>query len=161
PSKPAPLIVRIHDDPFGNADQWIWDADSQMFASRGYPVLQINYRGSVGYGRQFAAEGRKGWDNVMITDIVDGTRWAIQQPVPPPHRVCLYGPGFGAFLAFSAAIAAPAEYRCIIGLGGIYDLADWSDSAQTEDSGYTSVGIADQLEGATLQRLRAASPIAH
>lgn len=158
--KNLPLVVHPHGGPLGIADHWAWDADSQMLASRGYAVLQVNFRGSAGYGEAFEHAGRQGWDTVMIDDITDGTRWAIKQGFADPERVCIYGGSYGGYAALESAVREPTLYRCAISMAGVYDLNKWhSDTDITR----TRTGSDDfsQLIGSSAVQLGKASPINH
>src|SRR3546814_3563941 len=77
--KHLPPVVMPHGGPFGSQATWDWDADAQMLASRGYAVLQVNFRGSGGFGKAFQEQGRNAWHTRMIDDISDAARWTISQ----------------------------------------------------------------------------------
>ncbi len=120
--KQLPLVVNPHGGPFFIRDDWAFEAESQMLASRGYAVLQVNYRGSGGYGSAFVEAGRRAWGTTMIDDITDATRWVISQGYADPKRVCIYGGSYGAYAAVTSAEREPDLYRCVIGYAGVYDL---------------------------------------
>ncbi|MDR3417750.1 MAG: S9 family peptidase [Nevskia sp.] len=158
--KNLPLVVHPHGGPFRVADQWRWDADSQLLASRGYAVLQINFRGSGGYGRQFVDAGKQHWDSAMIDDISDGTRWAIQQGIADPARACIYGASYGGYAALMGAVSEPDLYKCAIGYAGVYDLNLWQHDSDVAESRSGRTYIEDFV-GATPERLKQASPLTH
>src|SRR5690606_32868157 len=86
---PGPLVVMPHGGPIGVFDAWGFDPEIQMLASRGYAVLQVNFRGSGNYGRPFREAGHREWGRKMQDDLTDATRWAIAQGITAPGRICL------------------------------------------------------------------------
>lgn len=120
--KGLPLVVYPHGGPIGIQDQWGFDPTVQLLASRGYAVLQVNYRGSSGYGRAFREAGRRQWGGAMQDDLTDATRWAIAQGVADPQRICIYGASYGGYAALMGAAKEPDLYRCAAGHVGVYDL---------------------------------------
>jgi dienelactone hydrolase len=118
-----PLVVLPHGGPHGIRDSWGFDAEAQMLASEGFAVLQVNYRGSGGYGRKYEEAGYRHWGDRVIQDIVDATRFAIRKGFADPKRVCIYGASFGGYAALQAAIVAPDLFRCAAGYAGVYDLS--------------------------------------
>lgn len=122
PSK-LPVIVMPHGGPFGVRDSWGWDADAQLFASRGYGVLQVNFRGSGGYGYKYHEASRQSWGTMMIDDITDGVRWTIAQGMSDSSRLCIYGGSYGGYAALMSAVREPDLYKCVIGYVGVYDLS--------------------------------------
>ena len=123
---PPPLVVMPHGGPFGIHDQWGWNAEVQALASRGYAVLQPNFRGSSGYGRAFIEAGAQELGRGMIHDIVDATKQVIEEGLAS-ERACIYGASYGGFAAVSAAVEAPDLYGCVISMAGLYDAnrASW------------------------------------
>ncbi|WP_408952974.1 alpha/beta hydrolase family protein [Lysobacter sp. Hz 25] len=120
--KSLPLVVMPHGGPFGIQDAWRFDDDSQLLADAGYAVLQLNYRGSGGYGRAFLEAGKREWGGKMQDDVTDATRWAIEQGIADPSRICLYGASYGAYASLMGVAKEPALYRCAAGYVGVYDL---------------------------------------
>jgi dipeptidyl aminopeptidase/acylaminoacyl peptidase len=92
-------------------------------ASRGYAVLQVNFRGSGGYGGGFVEAGYGEWGAKMQDDVTDATRWAIEQGVADPKRICIFGGSYGGYAALQGAVREPDMYQCAIGYAGVYDLA--------------------------------------
>jgi dienelactone hydrolase len=121
-AKDAPLVVYVHGGPHGVRDFWQYDPEVQMLASRGYAVLQVNYRGSGGYGEKFQQSGFREWGGKMQDDITDATHWAIEQGIANPKRICIYGGSYGGYAALEGAVREPDLYKCTIGNAGIYDL---------------------------------------
>ncbi len=123
--KNLPLVVNPHGGPIGIRDEWGFDGETQLLASRGYAVLQVNFRGSGGRGREFLRAGLRQWGGVMQDDITDATKWAIAQGIADPHRICIYGASYGGYAALMGVAKEPDLYRCAIGYVGIYDLPRW------------------------------------
>ncbi len=117
-----PMVVYVHGGPFGVRDWWDYDPDVQALATRGYVVLQVNFRGSGGYGYDFEKAGWKQWGRKMQDDVTDATRWAIAQGIADPNRICIYGASYGGYAALEGAIRQPGLYKCAIGYVGVYDL---------------------------------------
>ncbi len=136
-AKHAPLIVYIHGGPFFTHDEWGFDHDVQMLAAHGYAVLQVNFRGSDHYGRTFEVAGKREWGGTMQDDITDATRWAIQQGIADPKRICLYGASYGGYASLMGVAKEPDLYACAAGYVGVYDLPTMYNSGdvQTRASG--------------------------
>jgi dipeptidyl aminopeptidase/acylaminoacyl peptidase len=117
-----PLVVYLHGGPYGVRDSWGFDAEVQLLASRGYAVLQLNFRGSGGYGVPFMQAGFRQWGAAMQDDVSDATRWAITQGIADPGSICIFGASYGGYAALEGAVRDPDLYKCAIGYVGIYDL---------------------------------------
>jgi len=118
-----PMILLPHGGPIGVQDDWFYDDDAQFLASRGYLVLQVNYRGSSGRGEDFKEAGYLKWGTRIQQDLIDGVKWAIAEKYADPQRVCVYGGSFGGYSAMMTTIRAPGMFKCAVGYAGIYDLA--------------------------------------
>ena len=116
-----PMIVLPHDGPWERT-VWSFDPRVQFLASRGYAVLQINYRGSTGYGRSFFEAGFSEWHRSVVGDLADATKWAVDQGVADPKRLAVLGVGYGGFAAQRALALYPGFFRCGISLAGFNDL---------------------------------------
>jgi dipeptidyl aminopeptidase/acylaminoacyl peptidase len=121
-AKQLPTVVLVHGGPYGERDKWEFDSEVQMLASRGYAVMQVNFRGSGGYGDAFETAGFKEWGGKMQDDVTDATRWVIEQGVADAKRICVYGTSYGGYAALEGAVKEPDLYKCAIGNAGIYDL---------------------------------------
>ena len=132
-AKNAPLIINIHGGPYYIYDAWRFDQDSQILAAHGYAVLQVNYRGSGNHGHAFVQAGRREWGGKMQDDITDATRWAIQQGIADPARICLYGASYGGYASLMGAAREPALYRCVAGYVGVYDLPTMHADGEIRD----------------------------
>ena len=119
---PQPMVVMAHGGPFGIYDRWQYDAEAQFLASRGYSVLQVNYRGSGGRGELQRQAGWQEWGGLIQDDIADAVRWAIANGQADKDRICTYGASFGGYSALVQPILNPDLYRCAIGYAGVYDL---------------------------------------
>ena len=117
-----PMVLVPHGGPHGVQDTWFYDDDAQFLASRGYLVLQVNYRGSDGRGPDFEQSGYLKWGTRIQQDLIDGVKWAVSQHYADPNRLCVYGGSFGGYSALMSVIRAPHLFKCAIGYAGIYDL---------------------------------------
>lgn len=117
-----PMVVHPHGGPFGIQDTWGFDTSAQMLADAGYAVLQLNFRGSGGYGQPFISAGKREWGKAMQDDLTDATRWAIQQGIADAGRICIYGASYGAYASLMGVAKEPDLYRCAVGYVGVYDL---------------------------------------
>jgi dipeptidyl aminopeptidase/acylaminoacyl peptidase len=129
----VPLVILPHGGPFGIRDRWQYDPEVQFLASRGYAVLQPNYRGSGGYGVAFILAGRREWGGRMQDDLTDAVAWAVDQGIADPARVAIYGASYGGYAALAGAVFTPDLYRCAVNYVGPSDLSLIS-SWQHEDS---------------------------
>ena len=105
--KNLPLIINPHGGPFGPYDNWGFNNETQMLASRGYAVMQVNFRGSGNYGKDFQSKGYRQWGKIMQDDLTDATRWAIQQGIADPNRICMYGASYGGYASLMAVAKEP------------------------------------------------------
>lgn len=119
--KALPLIIMPHGGPFLR-DSWDFDIWAQFLANRGYAVLQPNFRGSTGYGREFVEKGMGQWGRGMQDDIDDGVQWLVAKGMVDSKRVCIMGASFGGYAAMWAAVRNPDVYRCAISFAGISDV---------------------------------------
>ncbi len=121
PDKNLPLVVMPHGGPFAR-DEWGYDPWVQYLASKGYAVLQPNYRGSTGFGREFVEKGSGQWGRGMQDDVDDGVKWLAEKGTVDPKRVCIMGGSYGGYAAEWAAIRNPETYRCAISFAGVSDI---------------------------------------
>jgi len=156
------LVVLPHGGPYGPQDNWGYDRDAQFLASLGYSVLQVNYRGSGGRGKDFEESGYKGWGTTIQDDIADAVKHVIAQGLANKDKVCIYGASFGGYAAMMNPILNNGMYKCAIGYAGVYDIkkdtekkdnskqirAFWDrsrgdDAMQTEQSPLTHIAKLD------------------
>src|SRR4029450_10849158 len=95
-----------------------WDPEAQFLASRGFAVLQVNFRGSTGYGTRHRRLGFKQWGLAMQDDITDATRWAIEQGIADPARIGIYGASYGGYAALMGLVKTPELFRAGGSFGG-------------------------------------------
>jgi dipeptidyl aminopeptidase/acylaminoacyl peptidase len=122
--KKLPLVLLPHGGPFGVLDTWYFDSDAQFLASRGYAVLQVNYRGSDERGPRFKQAGYRQWGGKLIDDLIDGVKWTTARPDIDGARVCVYGASYGGYAAMMVAVREPSMFKCAVGYSGQYDLPD-------------------------------------
>ena len=158
--KNLPLVVYVHGGPFGVRDYWGYDPTVQMLASRGYAVLQVNFRGSGGYGHAFEVAGYRQWGGTMQDDVTDATKWAIEQGIADAKRICIYGGSYGGYAALMGAAREPDLYRCAIGDAGVYDLRLMLTRGDIQDTTY-GVNYIKEAIGDDTSLLAARSPITH
>jgi len=120
-AKMHPLVLLPHGGPIGIADTWSYDQYAQFLASRGYLVLQVNYRGSAGRGMAFRHAGYKHFGDRIQQDLIDGVHWAIEQGHADPKKICVFGGSFGGYSALMAPILAPHLFKCAIDYAGVSD----------------------------------------
>src|SRR5699024_2497259 len=130
--KDLPLIVNVHGGPFGITDRWGYNMETQLMAHHGYASLQVNYRGSGGRGEDFMRAGWQEWGGEMQNDVTDATRWAIEEGIADPDRICIYGGSYGGYAALMGVIREPELYQCAVGYVGVYDLP-WFRSGDGND----------------------------
>ena len=119
----VPLIVNPHGGPFGVRDFWGYNAEHQFFANRGYAVVQVNFRGSGGYGRKFQQAGYGQWGKDMQNDISDAVQYLIDEGIADPERICIYGGSYGGYATMAGLTFTPELYRCGINYVGVTDVA--------------------------------------
>jgi len=134
--KNLPMIINPHGGPHQVRDSWGFNPEVQLLANRGYAVLQVDYRGSSGYGKAFEGLGYRKWGTTMQDDLTDAVKWAIAQGIADPKRVCIYGASYGGYAALMSAVREPDLYRCTVGYVGVYDLdAQRSSDINDHESG--------------------------
>ncbi len=111
-----------HGGPFGVRDSWGFNPEVQFLASRGYAVLQVNYRGSGGYGRAFLDKGRQQWGRAMQDDLTDAVRWAVAQGQADPRRIVIMGASYGGYAVMAGLAFTPELYQAGVNIVGVTDL---------------------------------------
>ena len=139
PAKNLPLIVLPHGGP-QSRDEPGFDWWSQALASRGYAVLQPQFRGSDGFGRKFVEAGHGQWGRKMQTDLSDGVRHLASEGVVDPKRVCIMGASYGGYAAMAGITLDPGVYRCSVAVAGVGDPADMLES-DAKDAGRANSGV--------------------
>jgi len=132
--RPLPLVVLVHGGPFSRGSSWGWNAKVQFLASRGYAVLQPEFRGSTGFGESHFKAGWKQWGQAMQDDLADGARWAAAQGHADPARVAIAGGNYGGYAALMGLARQSDVFACAVNWLGPTDLdliygAQWSDQS--------------------------------
>ena len=116
-----PMVVIPHGGPWSR-DMWGFNPEVQLLANRGYAVLQVNFRSSTGYGRQFLEAGNKQWGLKIQDDITDGVHWAIRQGIADPERIGIYGASFGGYATLAGITFTPDLYAAAVDYVGVSNL---------------------------------------
>jgi dipeptidyl aminopeptidase/acylaminoacyl peptidase len=163
--KPAPMVVLVHGGPYLRGVSWDWDPESQFLASRGYAVLEPEFRGSKGYGLKHFMAGWKQWGLKMQDDIADGARWAIAQGHADPQRICIAGASYGGYATLMGLINDPDLYKCGISWMAVTDIpmlskGHWSSDVEMDEvyKQYSFPVLVGDLEKDAAQ-LKATSPL--
>jgi len=119
--KNLPMVLLVHGGPFMR-DIWDYNPEVQWLVNRGYACLQINYRGSAGYGKNFLAAGNGEWGNKMHHDLVDAVQWAIDSGISDPKRIAIYGASYGGYAALVGATFTPDLFCCAVNVFGVSSL---------------------------------------
>ncbi len=120
-AKNLPVVVNVHGGPWAR-DVWGFDAEAQFLANRGYAVLQMNFRGSTGYGRAFWEASFKEWGLKMQQDVKDGAEWLIEQGIADPERIAIYGGSYGGYATLQGLVKDPDFYACGVDYVGVSNL---------------------------------------
>jgi dipeptidyl aminopeptidase/acylaminoacyl peptidase len=152
--KNLPLVVMPHDGPAAR-DTWKFSFLRTFLASRGYAVLQMNYRGSTGYGQTFSMVTQSDWGSTVYSDIQDATRWAVSEGIADPKRICIMGWGFGGYEALQSAARNGDAYRCVASINGIVDMAMQQQHAEVLGIAATNKEFVEREES------RGESPLAN
>jgi dipeptidyl aminopeptidase/acylaminoacyl peptidase len=160
--KNLPLVMMIHGGPWVHGDGWYFNREAQFLASRGYAVLQPNYRGTTHYGWKHYSSSFKQWGLTMQDDITDGVQWAIAEGIADPKRVCIYGGSYGGYATMMGLAKTPEIYKCGINYVGVTDLplmltATWSDFAYSDYIKYAAKRLMGDIDKDEAQ-LKATSP---
>ncbi len=120
--KNLPMIINPHGGPWAR-DTWGFNPEHQFFAQNGYAVMQMNFRGSTGYGMKHLQAGNREWGRKMQHDITDGVKWAIEQGIADPDRICIYGASYGGYATMAGMTFTPELYKCGVNYVGVTDIA--------------------------------------
>ena len=120
-AKNIPVVVNPHGGPWAR-DSWGFNPEAQMLANRGYGVLQMNFRGSTGYGKEFWLKSQKQWGKTMQDDITDGVNWLIKEGIADPKRVAIYGGSYGGYATLAGVTFTPDLYACAVDYVGVSNL---------------------------------------
>lgn len=159
--KNVPLVINPHGGPWAR-DGWGFNPEVQLLANRGYAVAQVNFRGSVGYGRAFWEASFKEWGKKMQDDVTDGVHWLIDQGIADPKRVAIYGGSYGGYATLAGLAYTPDLYACGVDYVGVSNLFTFMETIppyweQFLDMMYEMVGHPEDDK----ELLTAASPALH
>ena len=158
---PAPMVLMPHGGPHGPRDSWGYDPYVQVLAVNGYAVLQVNYRGSGGYGTRFERIGYREWAGAMQDDLTDATRWAIETGITEAGRVCIHGWSYGGYAALMSVVREPDLYACSVPAAGVYDHDIQYKKADFARATRWGKKYIDRVIGPTAEDRRRASPITY
>ena len=159
--KNLPVIINPHGGPWVR-DTWGYNPEVQLMANEGYAVLQMNYRGSTGYGREFWEKSFKQWGRSMQDDITDGVHWLISEGIADPKRVAIYGGSYGGYATLAGVAFTPDLYACAIDYVGVSNLFTFMTTIPPYwkpylDMMFEMVGHPDKDK----EQMAAASPVFH
>ncbi|WP_158077129.1 alpha/beta fold hydrolase [Cognaticolwellia aestuarii] len=118
---PSPAVILVHGGPHAR-DYWGFDPAVQLLSSRGYAVVQVNYRGSTGFGWEFESSGFQQWGEKVQFDILDSIDHLVEKQYIDKNRLCIMGSSFGGYSAIQSSIIAPDLFKCSIATSGVYDI---------------------------------------
>jgi len=127
PARNLPVVIHPHGGPWAR-DFWGYNPEVQFLANRGYAVLQMNFRGSTGYGRHFWELGFKEWGKTMQDDITDGVLWLIEEGIADPERIGIYGGSYGGYATLAGLTFTPELYACGVDYVGVSNILSWFEA---------------------------------
>jgi dipeptidyl aminopeptidase/acylaminoacyl peptidase len=151
-----PLIVMPHGGPIAR-DRWEYFFLQQFLVNRGYAVLQMNFRGSGGFGQAWYSAAHQDWGGLTYSDIADGARWAVSSGIADPQRMAIVGWSFGGYAALLGAVRDSALFRCAVSIAGISDLT----LMLSDSSNFTNDAMVRAQVGSHSDKLKADSPRRH
>lgn len=117
PAQPIPMVLFVHGGPWAR-DDWGYDADAQWLANRGYAVLQVNFRGSTGFGKNFLNAGNRQWAAAMHDDLLDAVQWAVDQNIADKDKIAIFGGSYGGYAALVGVTFTPDVFACGVSVVG-------------------------------------------
>lgn len=158
--KRLPLVLKVQGGPWAYK-AWDFDMTTQFFTNRGYAVLQVNFRGSRGYGREFLEKGRREFGRKMQDDLLDAVDWAIAEGYADPNKVAIYGHSFGGYAALLGLTHTPRKFAAGISAMGVSDLRMYIRELERKPRGATGWKdlVGDPNNPADNRMLKEASPI--
>jgi dipeptidyl aminopeptidase/acylaminoacyl peptidase len=161
PAKNLPLVLVVHGGPWAR-DSWRFDPYIQLFANRGYAVLQINFRGSTGFGKKYLHAGDREWGLTMQNDLTDGVKWAVDNGIADPRRVAIFGGSYGGYAALAGAAFTPDLYRCGVdecGPSNLFTLLESFPPYWEVERSIFSTRVGNPADPKDKELLTAASPL--
>lgn len=161
---PLPTVVLVHGGPWVRGTQWGWSSATQFLASRGYLVIEPEFRGSAGFGHEHLAAGFRQWGLAMQDDLADAARWAIERGLADPKRIAIGGSNYGGYATLMGLIRNPELFRCGFEFAGVTDInlmfsQAWSDVTEEAKQYSMTTRVGDPLADAA--QLRLTSPLAN
>jgi len=162
PPKNLPLVVMVHGGPSVRGGHWGFNREAQFLASRGYAVLEPDFRGSLGYGRKHEMAGWRQWGLGMQNDVADAAKWAIAKGFADPKRICVAGASYGGYATLMGLVNDPDIFRCGVSWVGVTDInllysVTWGDMSEEARKYQLPLWIGDREKDAA--QLSATSPI--
>jgi dipeptidyl aminopeptidase/acylaminoacyl peptidase len=127
PTQHLPMVLLVHGGPW-DRDRWGFSMETQFLANRGYAVLRVNYRGSVGYGRNLLAAGVGEFGKAMQQDLSDAVAWAVQQGIADPEKIAIMGGSYGGYAAMMGLVKTPKLFAAAVEFNGMSDLVAFSEA---------------------------------
>ena len=141
-----PFVIHPHGGPAAR-DFMRFNFDVQYFVSRGYGVLQMNFRGSTGYGQEFKDAGKREWGQAMQDDITDGVAWLVDNNYADADRIAIVGESYGGYAALMGVVKTPDLYQCAVSFAGVSDLPELlADAAKYVDGRYAARFVGDRWQ---------------
>lgn len=164
PHSPLPMVIYVHGGPNDERAEYGYSARLQWLANRGYAVLNVNYRGSPGFGKRFLNAQNLEWGNKMNLDVVDHALWAAKEGIADPHRIGILGGSYGGYEVLAAMTKTPGVFACGTALAAPSDLESfigiwWENFIPATNMAYKSIVLGDPQTEAGRAALRASSPI--
>lgn len=161
---PRPAVVLVHGGPSARATEWGWDSEAQFLASRGYVVIEPDFRGSSGYGVRHLRAGWKQWGQRMQDDVSDALAFAIKSGQVDPKRVCIAGGSYGGYSALMGALKNNNQYKCAVAWVAVTDpsylsTVFWDDASDDQRKYSVPLTVGDPKKDAVM--LDANSPLKH
>lgn len=160
-AKNLPVVINPHGGPWAR-DEWGFNPEAQLLANRGYAVLQMNFRGSTGYGKEFWLKSQKQWGKTMQDDITDGVQWLIKEGIADPKRVAIYGGSYGGYATLAGVTFTPDLYACAVDYVGVANMFTFMKTIPPYWEPYKAMFyemVGDPVKDSVL--LAAASPVLH
>lgn len=158
-----PMVVMVHGGPWLR-DYWKFNRIVQLLANRGYVVMQVNFRGSFGYGRAFMEAAKGEFAGKMLTDLIDGVNWAVEKGIADPDKVAIYGYSYGGYASMSGLSFFPDVFACGVSVNGIANLESFLNSKDVQSDDYRiwyrwQTYVGDPENAADLEIIRSKSPL--
>ncbi|MDH3901896.1 MAG: S9 family peptidase [Xanthomonadales bacterium] len=163
PASPVPMVMLVHGGPWAR-DTFGYSASVQWLANRGYAVLQVNFRSSTGFGKDFLNAGNKQWSGAMHNDLLDAKKWAVEQGITSADKVAIMGGSYGGYATLVGLTFTPDEFSCGVDIVGPSNLVTLLESIPPYWESFRKVfaqaiGDPETEEGQSL--LKATSPLTH